>query len=127
MTLIPRYPNLAAVRAAYNSKELLRSGHVLIALIRLFPTIANLYPDDYDGDSWHPDELAQQIRKLSVGEAQSAKFCLLIYNWMNLTTVESSKRCGWKIGLFNISEAATHWTAEEKAIFVDWLMKPWFL
>jgi hypothetical protein len=121
---------LATIRIRYqNSTRTVpfSSRAAAVALTRLFPCIADLYPLDYDPETWTPQQLATTCRKLSTGEAECAKFVLLVYNYHPMTNPKAQTASKWKCGLFNLAEAASHWGPAEKAIFIEWLNHPFFL
>lgn len=115
--IIPPFENITAIKDAYHGGNI-TSAAAAVAVARLFPCLARLYPPDYDATAWLASDLDRTIGKLSSGEAECAKFVLRVYNW-------SQRK--WKSGMFDICEAADKWGTEEKLVLVQWLADPLFL
>lgn len=120
---------LAQIHTAYWDAVPARmaSREAAVAIARLFPCLKDFYPESYDWREWRPQELATASHKLSTGEAECAKFVLMVYNYRIMTEHKSHVASKWKCGLFNLAEAASHWGPPEKAIFIEWVNRPFFL
>lgn len=118
--------SISEIRTAYHSGAI-RSRAAALAVARLFPCLARLYPQDYNAEEWTPEDLSKVCGKLSTGEAECAKFVLMVYNYSLVTATNPRQFHGLKCGLFNIVEAVSHWGNAEKAVLVEWINNPLYL
>jgi hypothetical protein len=117
--------SIRAIKHAYN-EGLIRSRAAAVAVARLFPCLQHLYPDDYDANTWSPEQLATTSRKLSTGEAECAKLVIFIYNYAPMVFPKAQAASKWKCGLFNLAEFATC-DQSARDVLIQWLQDPLFL